>query len=293
MDDFEDIQIDLGAEKKRVIRQKNRPDKDPNFATVKISGSGGAGTFIALSALEQALDWGQSDSSREMGGLLLGEPFTDGNETLIDIRAFIKAPSAKGTSTELTFGQEAWEEMNSQKEAKYPDLQIVGWFHTHPGLGVFLSEKDLFICRHFFSQPHQVAMVADTETGNIGLFGWAQQDIKRRQAISFYAPAALKKHVQSRALELKKSFTVDDEGVVLLSQVLPDFLLKLLASRLGPNPVISKSRLRIIVLAVLAAIVGIALIAAAISFRGIWLKAMGLLDTLLDLIKEMLGLVPI
>ena len=54
----------------------------------------------------------------------------------------------------------------------YPDLDIVGWYHTHPDFGIFLSSHDLFIHRHFFAQPLQVAYVVDPIRQTRGFFQW-------------------------------------------------------------------------------------------------------------------------
>ena len=56
---------------------------------------------------------------------------------------------------------------------KYPDLLVVGWFHTHPGHGVFLSDPDIR-SQGQFKKPYQFAMVMDTCSENIdvGFFTW-------------------------------------------------------------------------------------------------------------------------
>ena len=46
---------------------------------------------------------------------------------------------------------------------KYPDMAVLGWFHTHPGHGLFLSNADLAVQKHFPSM-FQVAMEIDSMT---------------------------------------------------------------------------------------------------------------------------------
>ncbi len=60
-----------------------------------------------------------------------------------------------------------------------PGERIVGWYHSHPGFGVFLSEHDTFIHRNFFSSPDHVAWVYDPHTDEEGCFGWVDSDIHR------------------------------------------------------------------------------------------------------------------
>ncbi len=52
------------------------------------------------------------------------------------------------------------------------NARIVGWYHSHPDFGIFLSERDCFIHEHFFSAPGQVAYVVDPVRGLEGMFAW-------------------------------------------------------------------------------------------------------------------------
>jgi hypothetical protein len=49
---------------------------------------------------------------------------------------------------------------------------MVGWYHTHPGWGVFLSGPDSFICRNFFNRPLDLALVIDPCRQDRGFFQW-------------------------------------------------------------------------------------------------------------------------
>ena len=44
-----------------------------------------------------------------------------------------------------------------------PDQILIGWFHTHPGHGIFLSEQDLNISYTFFNKPYQIALLLDNQ----------------------------------------------------------------------------------------------------------------------------------
>ena len=50
--------------------------------------------------------------------------------------------------------------------------RIIGWYHTHPGFGIFLSPMDLFIQENFFYAVEQVAFVYDPLSNKQGLFIW-------------------------------------------------------------------------------------------------------------------------
>ncbi len=111
----------------------------------------------------------------EVCGILIGERIAD----TIHIRASIEALNAAQAGTHVTFTQDAWETIYKVKDELYPDDRIIGWYHSHPGFGVFLSEHDLFIQQNFFSAPDQVAWVYDPHTDEEGCFGWVGTSIHR------------------------------------------------------------------------------------------------------------------
>ena len=110
----------------------------------------------------------RAHSKTEVCGVLIGE-FEDG---AIDIRASIEGVNPAQAGTHVTFTQDAWEAIYRVKDERYPNERIVGWYHSHPGFGVFLSDHDLFIQQNFFSSPGQVAWVYDPHTDEEGCFGW-------------------------------------------------------------------------------------------------------------------------
>lgn len=44
---------------------------------------------------------------------------------------------------------------------KDDDLRILGWWHTHPDFGCFLSTTDIHTQEFFFPEPYQVALIMD------------------------------------------------------------------------------------------------------------------------------------
>ena len=116
----------------------------------------------------------------EVCGVLIGDDLSG----TIEIRAAIQASSAAQGGTHVTFTQDAWEEIYKVKDEQYPDERIVGWYHSHPGFGVFLSEHDLFIQQNFFSSPGQVAWVYDPHTDEEGCFGWVAGKVKRLSTLN-------------------------------------------------------------------------------------------------------------
>jgi proteasome lid subunit RPN8/RPN11 len=117
----------------------------------------------------------RSHMTTEVCGVLIGDKRND----VVEIRASIEASNAAQAGTHVTFTQDAWEAIYRVKDESYPEERIIGWYHSHPGFGVFLSEHDMFIQRNFFSSPDQVAWVYDPHTDEEGCFGWIDGDIHR------------------------------------------------------------------------------------------------------------------
>lgn len=106
-----------------------------------------------------------SETDREVGGILVGR--IDGQAV---VSAAIPALRAVGGSANVTFTHEVWDEALTIVDRDHPGDRIVGWYHSHPGFGVFLSEYDQFIQRNFFGSDGMVALVVDPLGGEAGWF---------------------------------------------------------------------------------------------------------------------------
>jgi proteasome lid subunit RPN8/RPN11 len=113
------------------------------------------------------------DTSIEVCGVLVGTWRRDERGPFVSITASIRGAAAESKHAEVTFTHETWAKINAQMDASYRDLAIVGWYHTHPDFGIFLSERDRFIHEHFFSGAGQLACVIDPVRKLEGVFLWA------------------------------------------------------------------------------------------------------------------------
>jgi proteasome lid subunit RPN8/RPN11 len=118
---------------------------------------------------------GRSSMKAEVCGVLIGRE--EGRRTFVD--ACIPGVNAAQGGAHVTFTQETWEHIYQVKDKEFPDARIVGWYHSHPGFGVFLSDHDLFIQQNFFSSPQQIAWVYDPHSDEEGCFGWRDGEIKK------------------------------------------------------------------------------------------------------------------
>ena len=97
----------------------------------------------------------------EMGGLLLGAVYEGlrGNEDLvIAVTDFAGSTEFDGTHVSLKMDPDVWERARLQSDGT---SVVVGWYHSHPNLGVFFSGTDRKTQRAFFHHPHSLGLVID------------------------------------------------------------------------------------------------------------------------------------
>jgi proteasome lid subunit RPN8/RPN11 len=102
----------------------------------------------------------------EVGGVLVGEVCEDGDGVFVDVRAIIRALAAREARAHITFTHETWTKIHAALDRDHPGLQIVGWYHTHPGFGVEFSAMDRFIQENFFAGRAQIAFLTDPLGGD-------------------------------------------------------------------------------------------------------------------------------
>ena len=113
---------------------------------------------------------GQSDV--EVCGVLVGTLYRDAIGPWGFVAANIRGNYASGRNAQVTFTSQTWSDIHRQIEERYPKQRILGWYHSHPGFGIFLSDMDVFIHENFFSAPWQIAFVDDPKGEDRGLFVW-------------------------------------------------------------------------------------------------------------------------
>ena len=124
------------------------------------------------SVLNDIYGHGQAAPDVEVCGVLVGNVYKDAQGPFVFIEANIRGNFSAGKNAQVTFTAETWTHIQDVMDRQYPDLRILGWYHTHPGHGIFLSDMDLFIHKNFFSLPWHLAFVFDPQHMEEGLFAW-------------------------------------------------------------------------------------------------------------------------
>ncbi|MDI9584709.1 MAG: Mov34/MPN/PAD-1 family protein [Acidobacteriota bacterium] len=137
--------------------------------------------YIHTDALERIIDHVRTQPKREVGGVLVGNFYTSKQQRVTEVRAAVDAPDAQGGVAHVTFSPENWGVIHQRVESELPGGSVVGWYHSHPGFGVFMSDQDLFIQDNFFDGEGHVALVIDPRKHDVGVFTW--QLVGERRAV--------------------------------------------------------------------------------------------------------------
>ena len=105
----------------------------------------------------------------EICGVLVGTECVDDDGVFVHAQAAVRGAKAQEGATHVTFTQDTWNTIHETIERDYPKLQIVGWYHSHPGFGVEFSDMDIFIQNNFFPGQLQVALVTDPLGGEVAI----------------------------------------------------------------------------------------------------------------------------
>lgn len=129
---------------------------------------------FSASAYEAVRRHARENTSIEICGVLAGRPARDKQGAFLEVEAAVRGEHASARAGQVTFTHETWDHVQKVLAEEHPGLKVVGWYHSHPGYGLFLSQQDEFIHSQFFSLPWQVAFVVDPMAEEDGFFVWRQ-----------------------------------------------------------------------------------------------------------------------
>jgi proteasome lid subunit RPN8/RPN11 len=178
--------------------------------------------ILSQTAYQQIMDHLKADTTREHGGLLLGQISKSEISTpaTIWITHSLPAQHTLGTPTSLTLTEETWLRLaqdTDELERCNVKLQRLGWYHSHPGIAIFLSHWDLDVCTNFNS-PHHVALVVDPIKGRGGFFPRGEQGYQPHEPRGFWEFPDLKSH---SVIEWKNTYEVPREFIIPAHAILP------------------------------------------------------------------------
>ena len=180
-----DVDIQFGELEESTPEVRMRPDQNKHYAVVpcQCPDKDELPIYVDVDVMRDIESHALSNTRVELGGVLLGGQYTDEQgKPFVVITDSLRAEHYEATKGSFKFTHDTWEAITRQRDDFPDDLQMVGWYHTHPDWGVFLSGMDMFICDNFFNRVLDVALVVDPCRDDRGWFQWtgdSQQRVKR------------------------------------------------------------------------------------------------------------------
>lgn len=128
--------------------------------------AGGTEVLVDQAVYQQVLSHLRS-GRRELGGLLIGRAFGDRDQPArvarVELLAAVPAAQSSGNGYSLRMEASVWTAA-AERLAQHPagdELKVVGWYHSHPGLGAFFSATDCATQAAFFNHDYSIGWVID------------------------------------------------------------------------------------------------------------------------------------
>jgi len=170
------MDIEFGEIQQNAPQVGLPPDRDARFVVREIGDlrPDDLRIFVDLDVMRDMEAHAHSNRKVELGGVLLGKQQIDSvGKPYVFVFESLRAEHYEATKGSFKFTHDTWAQITRDRAKFHPDLDMVGWYHTHPGWSVFLSGMDLFICQHFFNRPLDVALVIDPCNDDRGWFQWS------------------------------------------------------------------------------------------------------------------------
>ncbi|TFF98322.1 MAG: hypothetical protein EU541_06980 [Promethearchaeota archaeon] len=126
----------------------------------------------------------------EVFGYLIGELFQWNSKLYIIINDMIYIESCTDSTRysvsqiKGSAGEYEKEFRRLKKKNNNKNLRVLGWWHSHPNLGCFLSSTDLSTQKFFFPESYQVALVIDPMKKNYKFFTLDENNNKGYKEVS-------------------------------------------------------------------------------------------------------------
>lgn len=180
---MEDFEIDIISDN----TSNSTPIQLPlNFLNIGEIENDDVKVYIHQDVYKEMEKYASSDTAHELGTIMIGEYSEDMGKMHVVISDFIYAKYTDASASTLTFTHETWDYVHKEHDEKYPNKKIVGWQHTHPGYGIFLSNYDMFIQENFFNLQFQVAYVIDPVQHLRSFFQWKNGKVEKLKGFYIY-----------------------------------------------------------------------------------------------------------
>jgi proteasome lid subunit RPN8/RPN11 len=176
-------EIQFGDVEQNEPQKAVRPDRDAHYCIASVGDIDPQDLpiYVDLDVMRDMEAHAHTNTRVELGGVMLGKQCIDKDGVpFVVVTDSLRARHYEATRGSFKFTHETWSQITGERNQFHPDLEMVGWYHTHPGWTVFLSPMDLFICNNFFNRSLDVALVIDPCNDDRGWFQWDESHQTQR-----------------------------------------------------------------------------------------------------------------
>jgi len=137
--------------------------------------------YMYLETLEEIVRHCKAQLPYEAIGFLAGDNYKWSGRGWISVNGFI-CGKTRATEVRVEFDEGAMGDIVTALRQHYPGQILVGWYHSHPGYGCFLSPTDIETQRSCFREPYHVALVIDPVQELYEFFKLGDSSLPYRQA---------------------------------------------------------------------------------------------------------------
>lgn len=233
---MDDTNIEI-LETESVVTESSVVALPMNFVSVGTVEHDSVQVYIKQDVYKRIEKFAKEEMSKEVGSILIGDYVDEKDRKTVIISNYIEAKYTDASASTLTFTHETWDYVYKEKDKKYPDKKIVGWQHTHPGYGIFLSNYDIFIQENFFNLPWQIAYVVDPIADTRGFFEWKNDKVAKMSGFYVYDEIGREIKISEKAKPVKKHFSISN---IILSFLLLVSLLVSVSFGIEKNNVMNR-----------------------------------------------------
>lgn len=138
--------------------------------------------FVRNSLLAKVKGHAQRDLSHECFGLLLGNAYSDPIRKVlwIEVQEAVAAVDTNASIVAVEVSTKEFQRLNNEVDKIWDKTQgetrKIGWYHSHPNFGIFMSGTDQANQKQFYSQEWQIALVVDPVREEVGFFRGAESE---------------------------------------------------------------------------------------------------------------------
>ncbi|NLM12200.1 MAG: LysM peptidoglycan-binding domain-containing protein [Epulopiscium sp.] len=121
----------------------------------------------------------------EKGAVLVGYYTEEFGDKMAMISGAIQFKSSLAEErTHIT--EEVMNEVRAKLNKYFPDCELMGWMHTQPGYGIFLTTQDIRLQKEFFGKPYQTLMIIDPIENMEAFFLWDKEEVRSVEGYYIY-----------------------------------------------------------------------------------------------------------